>query len=185
MKATDLRKGSLLIHNAQPHRVMEFHHHTPGNLRAMVQVKMRNMMSGNQTDVRYSCSEELEEADARTTPATYVYSDNTGFHFMMSDSYEEMTVSSELLGDQKYYLQDQMPVQITIWNGEPIGIELPEKVTLLITETQPEIRGGTASNSPKPAICETGLQVMVPTFIKQGERIVVNTTEGKYLSRAE
>lgn len=163
---------------------MDFHHHTPGNLRAMVQVKMRNLMSGNQTEVRYSSNDELPEADARTTPATYLYADTSGHHFMLSDSYEEITLSEDLIGDNKYYLQDQMGVEITLFEGEPIGVNLPATVVLTITETQPEVKGGTASNSPKPAITNTGLTLNVPAFIKEGERIVVNTQDGKYLERA-
>jgi elongation factor P len=184
MKASNVRKGVLIMHNNQPHRVMEFHHHTPGNLRAMVQVKMRNLLSGNQTEVRYSSNDELVEADARTTPATFLYSDTNGFHFMMSDSYEEITVNADLIGDDKYYLQDQMPVEITLFESEPIGVALPGTVTLTIVETQPEVRGGTASNSPKPATTDTGLTLNVPAFVKQGERVVVSTEDGRYLERA-
>ena len=185
MKASNIRKGILLIHNGVPHRVMDFHHHTPGNLRAMVQVKMRNLMSGNQTEVRYASGDELEEANARTTPATYLYSDGTGFHFMMSDSYEEITLQPDLVGESSYYLQEQMGVELTLWEGEPIGIQLPSTVTLTIVETSPEIRGATASNSPKPAKTETGLTINVPPFIKQGERVIVRTDDGVYVGRAD
>lgn len=185
MKASDIRRGVVVLHNNVPHRVMDFHHHTPGNLRAMVQTKLRNLMSGNQTEVRYSSTEEIPEADVVTTAATYLYSDLEGYHFMNSTSYEEVNVSKDVLGDGVYYLQEQMAVEITLYNGEPIGMSLPSTVVLTIADTEPEIRGATQSGSNKPAKTDTGLQIGVPTFVKIGDRIVVNTAEGKYLSRAE
>jgi elongation factor P len=185
MKANEIRKGLVIMHNGQPHRVMEFRHHTPGNLRAMVQTKLRNLLSGNQTEVRYSSTENLEEADVHVFPATYLYGDGTGYHFMNSDSYEEIAVSAEALGDAIYYLQDEMKVDITTYEGQPIGVNLPSSVTLTIAETEPELKGSTASNSPKPAKTNTGLSLTVPPFVKVGDRVVVNTAEGKYLSRAD
>lgn len=185
MKANDIRRGVVIMHNNAPHRVIDFHHHTPGNLRAMVQTKLRNLLSGSQTEVRYSSTENIEEADVMTSPATYLYADTEGYHFMNSDSYEEVAISPEVLGDGKYFLQDQMAVEITTYNGEPIGINLPQTVVLTVVETEPELRGATASNSPKPATTDTGLTVSVPPFIKVGDKILVNTAESKYLSRAE
>lgn len=185
MKANDIRKGLVVMHNGQPHRVMDFRHHTPGNLRAMVQTKLRNLLSGNQTEVRYSSTETIEEADVHVFPATYLYADATGYHFMNTDSYEEVAVTAEALGDAVYYLQDEMKVDITTYEGQPIGVNLPSTVTLTIAETEPEVKGATASNSPKPAKTNTGLAISVPPFVKVGDRVLVNTAEGKYLSRAD
>ncbi len=185
MKANEIRRGVVIMYNKVPHRVMEFRHHTPGNLRAMVQTKLRNLLSGNQTEVRFSSTEELEEANVNTASATYLYADTDGHHFMFKENFEEVTLSEELLGDGKFYLQDQMEVEITSFDGNPIGVNLPQTVVLTIAETEPEMRGSTASNSPKPAKTDTGLTLNVPTFIKVGEKIIVNTEEGKYLSRAE
>lgn len=185
MKANDIRKGLVVMHNGQPHRVMDFRHHTPGNLRAMVQTKLRNLLSGNQTEVRYSSTENIDEADVHVFPATYLYGDATGYHFMNSDSYEEVTVSTEALGEAVYYLQDEMKVDITTYEGQAIGVNLPSTVTLTIVETEPELKGATASNSPKPAKTNTGLAITVPPFVKIGDRVLVNTAEGKYLSRAD
>lgn len=185
MKASDIRKGVVVMHNGQPHRVMDFHHHTPGNLRAMVQTKLRNLLSGNQSEVRYSSTETIEEADVRTFPATYLYSDNNGYHFMNSESFEEMNISAAALGDAIYYLQEEMKVDVTTYDGEPIGVNLPSTVVLTVVDTEPELKGSTASNSPKPAKTDTGLALTVPPFVKIGDRITVNTTEGKYLSRAD
>ncbi len=185
MKANEIRKGVVIMHKGAPFRIMEFHHHTPGNLRAMVQVKMRNIITGTQTEFRFSSTEEVQEADVVTTSATYLYSDQAGYHFMNSQSYEEVSLSAEQLGDAIQYLMDQMEVELTIYNGEPVGVNLPSSVVLTVVETEPDLRGATASNSPKPAKTNTGLMVSVPSFIKQGEKILVSTQDGKYLSRAE
>ena len=142
-------------------------------------------MSGTQTEVRYSSTEEIQEADVHIAPATYLYSDGDMFHFMNDQTYEEVAISHDILGDGTYYLQEQMKVEVTFYNGQTIGVNLPQTVILTITETEPELRGATASNSPKPAKTNTGLTLTVPAFIKQGERVIVSTTEGKYLSRAD
>ena len=185
MKANDIRKGLVVMHNGAPHRVMDFHHHTPGNLRAMVQTKLRNLLSGNQSEVRYSSTENIEEADVRVFPATYLYADASGFHFMNSENYEEIAITADVLGDAIYYLQDEMKVDVTTYEGNPIGVNLPSTVILMIADTEPELKGATASNSPKPAKTNTGLAITVPPFVKIGDRVVVNTVEGKYLSRAD
>jgi elongation factor P len=185
MKANDIRRGIVIMYNKTPHRVIDFRHHTPGNLRAMVQTKLRNLLNGTQTDVRFSSTEEVERADINTSPATYLYSDSEGFHFLNSDSYEQFAISREVLGEGVYYLQDEMQVVVTFYEGQPIGIELPSTVVLTVTETEPELRGATASNSPKPATTSTGLTVTVPPFVKIGDKIIVNTEEGKYIGRAE
>lgn len=185
MKANDIRKGVVLLYNGAPHRVMEFHHHTPGNLRAMIQTKLRNLLTGNQTETRFSSTEEVVEADVHTAKALYLYGDQNGFHFMNNDNYEQVALNAEVLGDATYYLQEQMEVEITTFEGEPIGVALPPSVVLTITETAPELRGATASNSPKPATTDTGLTLNVPPFIKIGDKVVVNTQDGSYISRAD
>jgi len=185
MKANDIRKGNVILYNGAPHKVMEFHHHTPGNLRAMIQTKLRNLLTGNQTETRFSSTEEVTEADVYTYKATYLYSDNTGFHFMNNESYEQLALDKDTLGDAVYYLQEQMEVEITSFEGNPIGVGLPTSVVLTIAETEPEMRGATASNSPKPATTDTGLSLNVPPFIKVGEKIVVNTQDGSYVSRSD
>jgi len=185
MKANDIRKGNVILYNGAPHKVMEFHHHTPGNLRAMIQTKLRNLLTGNQTETRFSSTEEVAEADVYTYKATYLYSDNTGFHFMNNESYEQAALTDEVLGDAVHYLQEQMEVEITSFEGNPIGVGLPTSVVLTVVETEPEMRGATASNSPKPAKTETGLSLNVPPFIKVGEKIVVNTQDGSYISRSD
>ena len=185
MKASSIRKGVVLMYNNAPYRVIDFHHHTPGNLRAMVQTKLRNILSGTQTEVRFSSTEDVPEADVMLLEATFLYQDNEGYHFMYTESYEQFSMSGEQLGDSAYYVREQMKVQVTTYESNPIGINLPPTVVLTVAETPPEFKGATASNSPKPAKTDTGLSVMVPPFIAVGERIVVRTEDGAYVSRAE
>lgn len=185
MKAKDVRRGNVILYNKIPHRVMDFHHHTPGNLRAMVQAKLRNLLNGNQTEVRFSSTEDLQYADMETYQATYMYSDADSYNFMNTETYEQIGLSKELVGDNSYYLHDGMHVEIGIFNGEPISINLPKTVILTIAECDPEMKGATASNSPKRAKTDTGLDILVPPFVKQGERVVINTETAEYMSRAE
>lgn len=183
MKANSIRKGTVILYNSQPHKVMEFFHNTPGKGKAVVQAKLRNLITGNQTETRFNSTEDVEEADVHTSKATFLYSDGDGHNFMMSESYEQVSLTEDVLGDTVYFLQEQMEVDITTFEEVPIGISVPPTVVLTVVETEPELKGATATNSPKPAITDTGLQVSVPPFIKEGERIVVSTTESKYLSR--
>ena len=185
MKAKDIRRGTVILHNNTPYRVMDFHHHTPGNLRAMVQTKLRNLLTGTQTEVRFSSTEDIPEADVFTLSATYLYSDVNGFNFMNRESYEEVHLTREAIGEASYYLQDGMTVDICMYNGNPIGVDLPKTTVLTIADTEPEMRGATASNSPKPAKTDTGLNLSVPPFVKIGDRVVVDTQEGKYISRSD
>ena len=185
MKATTVRKGVVIMFNGSPHRVLEFFHNTPGKGRASVSVKLRNLLSGNQTENKFAANDEVEEADVHSSAATYMYNDGDSFYFMNSTTYEEIPILREVVGDAIYYLQEGMAVDITTFQDSPIGIKLPTSVILTIVETEPELRGATANNSPKPAVTDTGLQLHVPPFVKQGERIVVGTDDGTYMKRAD
>lgn len=184
MKAKDMRKGTVLVLKGQLYSVMDFNHHTPGNLRAMVQCKLRNLQNGTQTEQRFSSTEDLETADVFQQKGTFLYSDANGYHFMNGETYEEVTISDEMIGDGRYYVKEGMEVQLSMYEENPIGIQLPMTVTLTIVDTEPGIKGATATNSPKPAKTETGLQLTVPQFIGVGDEIIVKTDTGEYLSRA-
>jgi elongation factor P len=184
MKAKDIRRGTVIKFKNSLFSVMDFHHHTPGNLRAMVQVKLRNLMNGNQMEHRFSSTEDIETADVFNQPGTFLYSDQNGSHFMNSETYEEVTISDEMLGTGKYYLQEGMQVQLSMYEENPIGIQLPQTVTLVIAETEPGLKGATQTNSPKPAKTDTGLQLNVPQFVNIGDKVIINTESGEYQSRA-
>ena len=185
MKAKDIRKGAILMYKDAPHRVMEFEHRTPGNLRAFVQVTFRNVITGSQAETRFSSTEDIPEADVYNFKATFTYADGGTYYFMNSSSYEEVAISEALLGDGKLYLQDGMAVDVMTFNNEPVGVTLPKSVVLTVKDTEPELKGATASNSPKPAVTDTGLRLNVPPFIKIGEKILVDTAEGRFISRAD
>jgi len=185
MKAKDIRKGKVIDYKGAPHVVMEFQHRTPGNLRAFVQARLRNIMTGNQCEERFSSTEDIPEADVYTFNTTFLYSDDNGYHFMNSETYDQIELSKEIIGDNAYYLQENMTVQMSTYNDVPINVEIPKTVILTIVETQPELKGATANNSPKPAITDTGLSINVPGFMKVGDRVVVDTETGSYLSRSE
>ncbi len=185
MKATNIRKGVVIMFNGTPHKVLEFFHNTPGKGRASVQAKLRNLLNGNQTENKFSSNEEVQEADIHSSAATFMYSDSDYFYFMDGQSYEQVAIPTQVIGDSMYYLKEEMSVDITTFEGAPIGIQLPTTVVLTVVETEPELKGATATNSPKPATCETGLTLNVPPFVKQGEKIVVGTDEGNYIRRAE
>lgn len=185
MKAKDIRKGKVIIFKDAPHSVMDFQHRTPGNLRAFVQAKLRNLITGVQTETRFSSTEDLPIADVYAFNATYLYHDSTGYHFMNSESYEEVVLQEDLIGSNSHFLMDGMSVSVNTYNDNPISVTLPKTVVLTIADTSPELRGATASNSPKPATTDTGLVLSVPPFLKVGDKIVVDTEEASYLSRAE
>lgn len=185
MKAKDIRRGTVVVYNNAPYKVMSFVHNTPGKGQAIVQAKLRSMLTGLQTETRFNSTADLEEAEVYTYKAQYLYDDSEGYHFMNVESYDQICLSKELLQDQVYYLQPEMQVVITTYKDEPIGLQLPSTVILTIADTEPELRGATAANSPKPAKTDTGLSLTVPPFIKIGERIVVNTEEGTYVGRPD
>ena len=185
MKANDIRKGTVVMHKGAPYRVMAFNHVTPGKGQAVVQTKLRNLLTGNQTEVRYGSTESVELADMFSFKATYLYADTDSYNFMNTKSYEQFALTKDILGDSVFFLQEQMEVEVTTFNDDPIGIKLPQTVILEVVETEPELKGATASNSPKPAKTDTGHSLSVPPFVKEGEKIVVNTETGEYLSRAD
>jgi len=184
MKANDIRKNMVILYNNSPFRVMAFNHNMPGKGGAIVQTKLRNLLNGTQTEVRFNSTENVEKADVSTFGATYLYSGMDGYHFMNTDTYEETILSEDVMGDGKYYLHDEMPVTIMVYGEQPIGVEFPTTVILTVTETEPELKGATQTSSYKPAKTDTGLSLGVPPFIKEGEKIVVNTDDGSYVSRA-
>jgi elongation factor P len=175
----------IIIYNNAPHRVLDFQHRTPGNLRAFVQAKLRNIKSGSSTEVRFSSTENIERASLDEHEMEYMYSDGELHHFMNTETFDQVALDSETLGDSTNYLIAGTRIQVDFFDGQPIGVTLPPAVELTVVETQPEMKGATASNSPKPAKLETGVTVQVPPFIKEGDRIRVDPSKGVYLERAK
>lgn len=184
MRANNLRKGNVVLFNDTPCKITEFMHVTPGKGQAVIQCKMKNLLTGMSTETRFLSAQDVNLADVFTSKGVFLYSDNDGYHFMDNTSFEQFNLSEDMLGDQIYYLQENMEVSMTFFNDGPIGVELPNSVTLTIMETEPILKS-TNSSSPKPAKTDTGLQMTVPAFIKEGDRVIVNTDDGSYISRAE
>jgi len=185
MQANDLRKGMVVLFNGDLCRVLEFHHHTPGNLRAMVQAKLRNMRTGNQFEHRFRSQDEVEQAFINQHEMEYLYSDGHAHHFMNTENYEQVEISDEDLGDSSAWLNPGVKLQVQFYEGKPIGIELPKTLRAKIAETQPMVKSSTASASYKPATLENGVTVLVPPFVGEGEEIIVDPSENLYIERAK
>lgn len=185
MQANDLRRGMVVLFNGDLCKVLEFHHHTPGNLRAMVQAKLRNLRTGNQFEHRFRSQDEVEQAFINQHEMEYLYSDGHAHHFMNTESYEQIEISDDDLGDSAFWLSPGVKLQVQFYEDKPLGIELPKTVRAKIAETQPMVKSATASASYKPAKLENGVTVLVPPFVSEGEEIVVDPTENRYIERAK
>ncbi|MEO8504443.1 MAG: elongation factor P [Acidobacteriota bacterium] len=184
IQASLLRAGMCIVHEKDICRIMSVTHRTPGNLRAFVQVRMRNLRVGNSFDYRFSSTEGVERAMLDTHPMEYLYSDPSGHHFMNQGTYEQVALTDEILGDSLLYLLPNMVLTVDFHDENPVGVELPNTVTLTVVDTEPGMKNATASASYKPAKMQTGLMVNVPQFISNGDRLVIDTRETKYLNRA-
>lgn len=182
--ATELRPGYIVIHNAQLHRVLSVTHITPGNWRGMVQCKLRNLKTGNSLEHRFRSEDRVEKATMDTQQMQYLYSDGGGHHFMNTETFEQMSLDDETLGEALGYLLPDTVIAVDFFEGRPVAVELPNTVVLAVTDTEPVMRGATAAGGSKPATLETGITVSIPMFIETGTRIVVDTRTGAYVSRA-
>jgi elongation factor P len=165
-------------------RIMDLHHLTPGNKRAHIQCRMRNIRSMTLADQKFRAEEDVERAVLDEREMQYLYNDGDAYYFMDTSTFEQVHISEEALGDSKYYLIPDSVIRVEFYESEPVGIELPATVDLVVKETVPGIKGATASAQVKPATLETGLVVQVPPFINEGDRVRVNTETGEYQSRA-
>lgn len=184
MNSTDLRPGTAIKMEGNLFLILEFTHVTPGNLRAFVQVKLRNLRTGTLIDKRLRSGEEVEQVDLDRRPMEYLYQQGGKFTFMDSENFEQVDLSSEFLGDFPLYILPNSQVVVHWCDGKAIAVDLPKTVTLEITDTSPGIKGATATNQLKEATLETGLKTRVPPFIAIGEKIIVSTDDGSYKSRA-
>jgi len=183
VQATRLRKGNLIKLGNELYRLLELHHLTPGNKRAHIQVRMRNIRTQSLMDEKFRAEEDVERASLDEREMQYMYNDGDHFYFMDTANFEQIQISAEALGDSKDYLIAEAVIRVEFYEEEPVGIELPPTVDLVVKETVPGIKGATASAQIKPATLETGLVVNVPSFINEGDKIRVNTETGEYQSR--
>lgn len=183
MNANDLRPGMVVKHNGELYSIHKAEHRTPGNLRAFVQARMRNLRTGAISDYRFRSTDDVERAILDETEMQYLYSDGDSFHFMNTANYEQVHLNKEIVADRASYLVPDVMLKVVYFEGMPVDVELPATVDLKVVETEPGIKGGSATNVTKPAKLETGLIVQVPPFINEGETIRVDTAEGAYKDR--
>src|ERR1017187_7002041 len=184
ISSTQLRPGMVIKFNKELYSIFKMEHRTPGNLRGFVQVKMRSLRSGSMTEHRFSSEDKVEKAALDEQEMEYLYDDGDYFYFMNTETFEQMHLTKDFLGDATGFLIPNLKVAIEFYEGKPMGIELPPSFDMTVGETEPGLKGATVSNVTKPAKLETGLVVQVPAFISEGEKIRVNTSEGAYQERA-
>jgi elongation factor P len=185
MPATQIRRGNVIIFNGVPHRVIDFHHHTPGDLRAMVHAKMKNLKTGGTLEHRFRAADTVEKAQMETHELQYLYKDSHHYHFMNNENYEMVMLDGETLGDSAQWLTENMIILAEFYEGRAIGIELPASLVLEVVRTEPAMAGATKTAMTKPAMLSNGVTVQVPAFINEGELLRVDPREGKYLERAK
>jgi elongation factor P len=182
--ATQLRPGMIIKHNNDLHSVFAVEHRTPGNLRAFIQAKLRNLRTGAMFEHRFRSPDPIEKVMVDEVDMEFLYADGDNYYFMDTSNYEQTHLTREILGDAVEYLTSNLQIRVEFFDGKAVGIELPQTVLLKVIETEPGIKSATASSVTKAAKTETGLVVQVPPFINEGETIKVDTSDGAYLSRA-
>jgi elongation factor P len=182
--ATQMRPGMIIKHNNELHAVFSVEHRTPGNLRAFIQAKLRNLRTGAMFEHRFRSPDPIERIVVDEIDMEFLYNDGDDYYFMNTENYEQTHLKRDTLGDAVDYLTSNLKISVSFFDGVAVGIELPGTVELSVVETEPGLKSATASSVTKPAKLETGLVVQVPPFINEGEKIRVDTAEGAYLSRA-
>jgi elongation factor P len=184
MDAVSIRKGTVFKYKDSLWQAVDVTHRTPGNKRGFVQVKMRNVMEGNHVTVKFNSSETVETAWLDSRKAQYLYMDpNTGPIFMDSETFEQFGLDKDVLGELMGYVKENEEVEVTFHEGTPISLNLPAKVELVITETEPAVKGDTVNSVQKPATLETGLVIKVPSHIRVGDKVRVSTVTGEFQER--
>jgi elongation factor P len=183
IRGGEIVKGTCLLQKGQPYLVVEREFHTPGKGTAIARVKMKSIKDGSVLSLTIPTQQEVEDAQVDTQKCQFQYSDQDNYHFMDNESYEQYEVSIADHDDKKYYLKEGENYELTIWEGNVIDIKIPYKVVFTVAESENYVKGDTVSGATKPVVTETGLTVRVPLFIKQGEKILVNTETNEYVER--
>jgi len=183
--ASSLRKGNVVDKDGRLYVILSAENIHPGKGTPVTQLDMRRITDGVKVSERYRTTEQVERAFVEDREHTFLYSDGEGFHFMNPESYEQVAVPKDVVGDQAAYLQEGMAVMLSQHNGVPLTLELPQRVTLEVTDTEPVTKGQTASSSYKPATLSNGVRTLVPPHISTGTRVVIMTADGSYVERAK
>jgi len=185
LKATQLRPGMVIVHEGELYTVHSVDHRTPGNKRGAMATRMRGMRSGSIIDYRFRAEDFVERAVLDEIEYQYLYSDPEGYHFMNTADYEQIHLGADVLGDAVNYLIPNLVLKLEFYEEKPIGALLPDTVDLTVVDTEPTVQKATASAVMKPAKLETGLTIQVPPFISNGDKVKVDTTEARYIQRAQ
>jgi elongation factor P len=183
--ATQIRRGMVIVFEGEPCRVVEFRHHTPGNLRAMVQAKLKNLRTGSSFEHRFRAADSIDPASMETHDLEFLYQGGDTFHFMNTENYDQLEMDEETLGDNAQWMQPGMKIQAEYYDGRPVGIKLPNSLVLEIVDTAPVMKTATKTASTKPAKLENGVTINVPEFVGTGDKVKVNPSTGEYQERAK
>ncbi len=184
INVNDIKNGITFALEGEIYQVLEFSHVKPGKGAAFVKMKIRNLRSGSTTEKSFNSGTKLEKAMIEKRPMQFLYASGDSYNFMNMETYEQIELTKDQLGDDVNYLKEGLSVDLSFYEGELLGVMLPDKVELEVTHTEPAVKGNTTNNATKDATLETGLVVRVPLFVEQGEKIIVSTSTGKYDSRA-
>ncbi len=184
INVNDIKNGMTIMIEGQIYQVVEFLHVKPGKGSAFMKTKLKNLRTGGTVEKTFNTNVKFEKANINKQNVQYLYNTGDTYFFMNMENYEQLELSADQVGDNKNYLIENMNVYVILYEGELLGIDLPDKVEFTITSTEPAVKGNTTNNALKDATVETGLVVKVPMFIEQGEKILVTTSDGKYSSRA-
>ena len=183
--ATQIRRGMVIVFEGEPCRVIEFRHHTPGNLRAMVQAKLKNLRSGSSFEHRFRAADSIDPASMETHDLEFLYQGGDTYHFMNVENYDQLEMDEEALGDNAQWMQPGMKIQAEYYDGRPVGIKLPNSLVLEVVDTAPVMKTATKTASTKPAKLENGVTINVPEFVGTGDKVKVNPATGEYQERAK
>lgn len=185
IEVNDIKTGMTLIIEGNIYQVVEFLHVKPGKGSAFMKTKLKNLRTGGTVERTFNTNVKFEKANIEKSNVQYLYNTGDTYYFMNMETYEQLELSSDQIGDDKNFLIENMTVIVSFFQGELLGVILPDKIEMTITTTEPAVKGNTTNNATKDAYVETGLLVRVPLFIEQGEKILVSTSDGKYVSRAQ
>lgn len=183
--ASSLRKGNIVDLDGKLYVVLNAESFHPGKGTPTTQIDMRRISDGVKVAQRYKTTEQVERAHVEDREHQFLYQDGDGFHFMNMENYDQVTLPADIIGDQAVYLEPEMKVMLAVHENVPVSIQLPQKATLEVVETEPTVKGQTASSSYKPAVLSNGVRTMVPPFVGTGTKIVVMTADGSYVERAK
>jgi elongation factor P len=183
--ATQIRRGMVIVFEGEPCRIVEFRHHTPGNLRAMVQAKLKNLRTGSSFEHRFRAADSIDPASMETHDLEFLYQGGDTYHFMNTENYDQLEMDEEMLGDNAQWMQPGMKIQAEYYDGKPVGIKMPNSLVLEVVDTAPVMKTATKTASSKPAKLENGVTINVPEFVGTGDKVKVNPSTGEYQERAK